>query len=205
MENPPTSPQKTTKAHTESQETASCTGFPVPSPEGGGMTTAAATRGRTNRRKGADTERAVAKYLRTVGFSNTERAVRTGYTVDDRVVADPLDITGIPGTVWSVKNDASNQIAKWLSEAERLGNIHGAELAILVVRRKGKADVCRWWSWVSLPALARVLIGAEACRDFHGHVCLELDNLVPMLHAAGFGDPPPEKVHGGWWFWPPKG
>lgn len=156
-----------------------------------------ATRGRANRRKGHDTERAVARYLRSVGFPGAERAVRTSYRVDDRLVLDPLDITGIPGTVWSVKNDASNQITKWLDEAERLGHHHGAELAMLITRRRGKSAVGRWWAWVSLRALARALNGANVSSIPHamrGHVCMELGDLVPMLHAAGYGTPTGEPV-----------
>ncbi len=151
------------------------------------MTVTATARGKANRRKGHDTERSVAKYLRAVGFAGAERAVRTGYTVGDRTVPDPLDITGIPGTVWSVKNDARNEIPKWLNEAEIARDTHGAELAILVVRRRGKADVSRWWAWVSLPSLVRAVLGT-GWHDVSGYVCLELGDLVPMLHRAGYGD-----------------
>lgn len=151
------------------------------------MTVTESARGRANRRKGHDTERAVARYLRAVGFPGAERAVRTGYRVGDREVPDPLDITGIPGVVWSVKNDASNQIGKWLHEAETAQHHHGAELAILVVRRRGKAEPSRWWAWVSLPALVRAVLGT-GWHDVSGYVCLELGDLVPMLHRAGYGD-----------------
>lgn len=151
------------------------------------MTVTESARGRANRRKGHDTERSVARYLRSVGFAGAERAVRTGYRVGDREVPDPLDITGVPGVVWSVKNDASNQIAAWLNEAEIARNHHGAELAILVTRRRGKADVSRWWTWVSLPALVRAVLGT-GWHDVNGYVCLEFGDLVPMLHRAGYGD-----------------
>lgn len=148
------------------------------------MTVTASARGRANRRKGHDTERAVARYLRAVGFPNAERAVHTGYRVGDRTVPDPLDITGVPGVVWSVKNDQRNEIAKWLNEAENVRDHHSADLAILVVRRRQKADVSRWWAWVSLPALVR----ATGWRDVGGYACMELGDLVPMLHRAGYGD-----------------
>ena len=150
------------------------------------MTVTASARGRANRRKGHDTERAVARYLRSVGFHGAERAVRTSYTVGERTVLDPLDIIGIPGTVWSIKNDASNQIEKWLDEAQRLGHHHGAELAILIVRRKGKAEPARWWAWISLRALAHAVTGFPQ-RQLSGSICLELGELVPMLHTAGYG------------------
>lgn len=151
------------------------------------MTITASQRGASNRRKGHDTERAVARYLRAHGFPHAERAVRTGYTAAGRTVADPLDLTGIPGTVWSIKNDASKQITKWLDEAEIARNHVGAELALLVTRRRGKADVSRWWVWVSLPSLIRVVTDVGHYH-YSGHMCMELGELVPMLHAAGYGD-----------------
>lgn len=154
------------------------------------MTVTATARGRANRRKGADTERAVARYLRTQGFPHAERAVRTSHTTPDgRTTLDPLDIVGIPGVVISVKNDASNQIAKWIDQAERIGNHHGVDLALLVVRRPGKADTCRWWVWVSLRSLARALHGPDVSSlpALSGHMCMELGELAPILHAAGYG------------------
>lgn len=105
--------------------------------------TTAAERGRANRRKGHDTERAVARYLQTVGFHGAQRAVRNTHP-------DPLDLTGIPGTVWSIKSTSTTpQIAKWLTEAEIARDLQGAELAILVVRRHGHAQPERWWAWIT--------------------------------------------------------
>jgi len=148
----------------------------------------ASQRGRSNRRRGHDTERAVARYLRAVGFPHAERAEKNGWRTRDHVSRDPGDILGVPGIVWSVKNDARNEIPKWLNEAETVRHTHSADLAILVVRRPRKADVSRWWAWVSLPGLARLLLGASEAHDFTGHVCMELGDLVPMLHRAGYGD-----------------
>lgn len=149
-----------------------------------------AERGRANRRKGADAERAVARYLRTVGFPHAERAEKNGWSTREHTSPDPGDILGTPGIVWSVKNDASNQISKWLDEAEQLRNHHRADLAILVTRRHGKAVPGRWWSWISLHELAHVLTGARVSRlprATRGHVCMELGDLVAMLRADGHG------------------
>lgn len=144
-------------------------------------------RGRANRRKGHDTERAVASYLRASGFPGAERAVRTGYRVGNRVVPDPGDIAGVPGMVFSVKADQRNDIPGWLHEIETTRHNHGAELAVLVVRRNRKGDVSRWWAWVSLPSLVRAVLGT-GWHDLNGYVCMELADLVPMLHRAGYGD-----------------
>lgn len=152
------------------------------------MTVTASAQGRANRRNGLETERAVARYLRTVGFPQAERAEKNGWRTDEHVSADPGDLLGVPGIVWSVKNDVSNRITAWLSEVESLRATHEAALAVLVVRRKGKADVGRWWAWVSLPALGTAVVGPDG-RRLHGTVCMEVGDLVPMLHAAGYGDP----------------
>lgn len=145
------------------------------------MSVTAAERGRANRRKGADAERAVARYLNRVGFAGAQRAVRNTHP-------DPLDVTGIPGTVWSVKNvAAAPQIQRWLDEGETARNHQGAELAILVVRRAGKAEAARWWAWVRFGPLARAVTGARTHSQ--APVCLELGELVGLLHAAGYGDP----------------
>lgn len=145
----------------------------------------ASERGRANRRNGADAERDVARYLRTVGFPHAERAEKNGWRSRNHVSVDPGDTLGIPGTVWSIKRDASNRIAAWLSEVEALRAAHGAELGILVVRRAGKASPGRWWAWVSLPALGAAVTGTS---HLSGVACMELGDLVPNLHNAGYGD-----------------
>lgn len=149
------------------------------------MTTAAHTthsqRGRANRRKGADAERFVARYLNKVGFGGAQRAVRN-------TQPDPLDLTGIPGTVWSIKNVSSTpQVGKWLAEAETARNQQGAELAILVIRRAGKAEPARWWAWVSYGALTRAVTGLPWPGPT-ALACFELGELVPLLRQAGYGD-----------------
>ncbi len=139
-------------------------------------------RGRANRRKGHDTERAVARYLQTVGFGGAQRAVRN-------TRPDPLDLTGIPGTVWSVKSVSTTPtVEKWLAEAEVVRDHQGAELAILVIRRHRKAEPARWWAWISYGSLTRAVTGHRCPTGAATPVCLELGELVPLLHAAGYGD-----------------
>lgn len=154
------------------------------------MVVSAKARGVANRRKGHDTERDVAKYLRNVGFPHCERAVRTGYTTADHSLADPLDLTGVPGVLWSVKGvraPSRGEIARWLGEAENARNVHGADLAVLVLRRHGVAEPSQWWAWVSLPSLARAVLG-ERHPEFAGYACVALGDLAAMLRRAGYGD-----------------
>lgn len=140
-----------------------------------------AHRGRANRRKGHDTERAVARYLNTVGFGGAQRAVRNTHP-------DPLDLTGIPGTVWSIKSvSGTPMIDKWLTEAEVACNQQGADLAVLVIRRAGKAQPARWWAWVSYGALTRAVTDLPWPGP-NALVCFELGELVPLLRQAGYGD-----------------
>lgn len=145
--------------------------------------------GRANARKGKDTERKVAGYLRDVGFPGAERAVRTGYRTAARDVADPGDITGTPGIVWQVKDCAREQIDDWLSEAEDQAVATGADLGVLVVRRRGHADPARWWAWLTLNDVGLLLPGRQLIplRQARFPVRMELGHLVPMLHTAGYG------------------
>lgn len=148
----------------------------------------ASQRGKSNRRKGLDAERAVARYLRTVGFPGAERAVRTGYTGADRSVADPGDITGVPGIVWQVKSVAREDLAGWMSEVEEQATAANADLGVLIQRRPGKADPARWWAWVQIVDIG-FLFGGRSIMHRHRRypVRMELGHLVPLLHQAGYG------------------
>jgi hypothetical protein len=149
----------------------------------------ASERGKSNRRKGLDAERAVARYLRTVGFPQAERAVRTGFNAGGRKVADPGDIAGIPGVVIQVKNTAREDIAGWMEEVAEQSFKSDAAMGILVQRRSGKSDPARWWAWLmvselmDLPRSSGEYMGASATRP----VRMELGHLVPLLIAAGYG------------------
>lgn len=160
------------------------------------MTAATASeRGRANRRKGADAERAVAKYLRANGFPGAERAVRLGYVGSDRVIPDPGDLTGTPGIVWQVKDCARENIAVWLDDTDRQREQADAEHGVLVVRRRGAAGVGRWWAWVGLGDVL-TLANPDGCHcvECAGEVTkepvrLELGTLVELFRIRGYGDP----------------
>lgn len=154
------------------------------------ITKTASQRGKSNHRKGVTAEQNVARYLRIEGFPDARRAIHNGWRTAEHIASDPLDIAGIPGLVISVKNDARNETEKWLNEAERVKNCEGAELALLIVRRYGKAEPARWWTWLPLAALTRLTTGARPCAGPVVPVSLELGDLVPLLHAAGYGSSP---------------
>lgn len=149
-------------------------------------------RGTANRRKGHVAERDVCRWLRTNGFPGAERAVRTGFRASDRASADPGDITGTPGVVWSVKDCAVESVAKWMTELDdmddRPGNAGGAEpVRILLQKRRGHADPARWWCWVRAYQFVELADDAETAFVFP--VRAELAEIVMLLRAAGYGDP----------------
>lgn len=152
-----------------------------------------ARRGRANRRKGADAERSVAKWLRANGFPGAERAIRAAYVGADHVLPDPGDLTGTPGLVWQVKDCKREQILLWLSETEQQRLAANAVMGLLVVRRRGAADVGRWWCWLDLGTLFDFVgaatwagVGRELERE---PVRLELGAVVDLLRIRGYGDP----------------
>lgn len=148
--------------------------------------------GAANRRRGAEAERKVAAWLRGNGFPGAERAVRTAYTAGGRTVVDPGDITGLPAIVVQVKDDVSNAVGAWLAETEqqRLGapGAAPADLGLLVVRRRGKANVGRWWAWLPVEQLVDLVAGTRTPAGSRP-VRMELGDLVPLLRAAGYGEP----------------
>ncbi|WP_017972504.1 hypothetical protein [Actinopolyspora halophila] len=146
--------------------------------------------GRSNARRGKDAERRVANYLREHGFPHAERAVRTGYATDERTVADPGDLTGTPGLVWQVKDAQREQIAQWWHETDQQGDPVGIDLALLVVRRRGHADEGRWWVWLPIVDFTWLATGSYEPRSLSRErlLRLELGDLVPLLHAAGYGE-----------------
>lgn len=150
--------------------------------------------GATSRRKGATAEVALANYLQRVGWPEAKRAIVTGYRNRYLDVADPGDIRGTPGIVWSVKNYAEAQVNKhislWLDELDRMNGL-GDQLggvALLVVKRAGQADPARWWCYLRLHWLD-ALRGLD-CDDCEEHaVRLELATVVELLAHAGYTRP----------------
>lgn len=139
--------------------------------------TGGSTRGRANRRRGADAERAVCKWLRANGFPHAERAVRTGFTAADRSVADHGDITGTPGIVWQVKDVKRSSIPTWLMETAAQRLAAKADAGVLVYRVRGCADVGGWRGW---------LLGGNGLLVVSDQL---LSIVVRRLRREGFGEP----------------
>lgn len=155
------------------------------------MTPTPSERGRANRRKGHDAERAVATYLRTAGWPHAERAIRTAYTGTGRAIPDPGDITGTPALVWQVKDHQREHITDWLTETQQQRRDADADFGILIQRRQGKADPGRWWAWFTVIDLVRLyeVSGASHYPAGQAPVRLELQHAVAILRMAGYGEP----------------
>jgi hypothetical protein len=145
--------------------------------------------GAMSRNKGATAERRLVAYLRTVGFGGAERAVRTGYRTVARVAADPGDVTGTPGIIWSCKDVAEERLDRWFDELDAMAGRPG-DVRLLVHKRAGKSDPGRWWCWMRLHMLIRVASDAQVfmVRPGDEPVRMELGHVIPLLHAAGYGD-----------------
>lgn len=146
-------------------------------------------RGRANQAKGKTAERDLCKWLRSNGFPGAERAVRTGFRVADRTSADPGDITGTPGIVWSVKDATVERHLEWRAELDAmLQGIDVDNLGLIVHKRRGHANPGLWWCWIGIVDLTAVLPGAIPFYGPHWFRAT-VDEVVDLLRGAGYGTP----------------
>jgi len=106
-----------------------------------------ADRGRANRAKGADFERAIAAYLRLLGIpadrTSTGRAQHHG------------DIDGLPGLVLELKNTRQWRLGEWLDQATEKAGPN--RTAVIVLKRRGVANAGRSYAVLELGDLLRLL------------------------------------------------
>jgi len=93
--------------------------------------------GNANGRKGAATERMVAKYFREQGFWMADRRLREGRNDDQG------DIDGVPFTTVQVKYVESNRYQKWVEDTLKQRDTAGTPLCLLV-RRTPHKPVEQW-------------------------------------------------------------
>lgn len=154
------------------------------------MTADASARGRSNRVKGATTERDVAKWLRP-WFPDARRAVFNGWASKEMRAADPGDIDGTsPGLFWSVKNVQVERINPWIDELNVKAD---TRIGLLVVKRPGRALPAEWWCWLRLADLRSLLSGSELAEfvlpelEVGGApVRMELRHVIPLLVANNY-------------------
>lgn len=98
----------------------------------------------TARRAGYDAEADLAKYLRDNGATHAERRVAGS-------AKDRGDAAGVPGVVFEAKSPGSDgkiQLGAWLTETLRERDNDGAEIGLLVIKRRLKASPADWY-WVT--------------------------------------------------------
>ena len=115
----------------------------------------------SSRAKGTAAETAVVRWLREHGWPWAERRAQGG-------AHDRGDVAGCPGVVIEVKSCERMELASWVDETERERRRDGADIGMLVVRRRGTGDPARWYAVLPLGVAAR------------------------LLSSSGYGDPPPD-------------
>lgn len=150
----------------------------------------------TNRSKqrGTAAETAALRWLREHGFPWTERLALSG-------IHDRGDLSLLPGcaVIAEVKNHATAAtgqpgdavLTKWMAETERERNNAGADHAALIVKRKGTTDVGRWFCYLPLGRLYRLVDEAFTCpRDWReATACIDVATWVHLLRRGGWGQP----------------
>jgi len=109
-----------------------------------------AARGRGAQRKGASAEREVASFLRDNGLPHADRR-GSGFTASD--------IIGTPGVSWEIKDQDAIRLREWFAQTEEQQTEDGAQLGVLIIKRKGKTNPGDWYAVVTLADLCDLLEG----------------------------------------------
>lgn len=96
-----------------------------------------------NRRRGADAERAVVNYLRSMGWDNARR-----YLAGDG--RQPGDIDFAPGVCLEVKDRAGSSWPTWRAQCVAEA---GGRIPVVVRRFRGVTDVGRWEAHIPVPVV----------------------------------------------------
>lgn len=132
---------------------------------------------------GTATETAVVRVLLRNGWPSAERRRLRGRY-------DCGDITGTPGICWEVKGGnmartaSDKDIEDWLAEAEVERANARADVAVLVVQRKGVGapNAGRWWA-----ILRHDVMVPGSPHTFP--IRLTLDDVCAWLNVQGYGTP----------------
>lgn len=138
---------------------------------------AASKRGRSNRAKGKWFEQKVSAWLREHGFPHAESAQRQGWRTAEHVSADPFDLLGVPGVLWSLKyaEASEDQAVRWLDEVHTAATERGLT-GVLVWKRRGTGDLGLSWAYRYVE-----VAGLEVA------VRMRLCDLADVLRAEGYG------------------
>jgi hypothetical protein len=138
---------------------------------------------------GTAAETAVVRAARRHGFPGADRLTLTGRH-------DRGDVGLCPGVILEVKggetarNASDALVESWLDESSREAFHASADVAFLVVQRRGVGapNAHRWWAWWRLGWLEH--LRAPETRDVEPTpVRMQLGHALRLLRAAGYGDP----------------
>lgn len=103
-----------------------------------------------SKRKGTSWESATVAYLKANGVPHAERRALNG-------AKDRGDIAGIPGVVIECKSASRVEMAAWVDEAECERRNDGADIAAVLVKRRGKSSPGDGYVILTGDALLRLL------------------------------------------------
>lgn len=114
---------------------------------------------------GTAAETAVVRTARTHGFPHADRLTLTG-------ALDRGDVGLCPGVILEIKGGeaarsaSDHMITKWLNETDRERTNAGADIAFLVVQRRGVGapNAHRWWAYWRLTWLEQLRTPEPRCR-----------------------------------------
>lgn len=144
---------------------------------------------------GTTFESQVVAYLRDNGFPQAERRALAGST-------DLGDVTGCPGLVIECKggkaaeNASDGQVDAWLLETDRERANAGADIGVLVMKRKaiGAGNAGRWWAVMDLGVMVDIVGPTWGYEVGSCPVRMHLANATSLLRDVGYGAPLVERA-----------
>jgi hypothetical protein len=136
----------------------------------------------SNSRKGSETERMVAKYLRDQGFPRADRRLREGRQDDCG------DIDGVPYTTIQVKYVAANRYQEWVTDTLRQRDEAGTPLCLLI-RRVPRKSVEEWEALMPLAQIYGEQIFGEGMSQGWVRMDLSLAMAIIRRKVASLWDP----------------
>lgn len=147
--------------------------------------------------KGTRNETVFVRWARDHGFPWADRIPRSG-------ARDRGDVALAPGVIVEVKAwDLSNvvptagQLDDWMRQTDVERRNAGADVAILVVKRKGTQDAGRWFAYLRAGTFVDVVISGARARSYvsshfdpDAPICMSVASLATLLRAGGYGTPP---------------
>jgi hypothetical protein len=142
--------------------------------------------------KAKRTERDAAGVWRDHGFPEAERRKATGFKSPGRERADKGDLEGTGVFCVQVKSGdvADREVPTFLAHACEQAVAAGADYAVLVVRRFGKSDPRRWWTYMTTGDLVHMLTGEDLKDPTLAAIPqrMEQHEMLALANHAGYAE-----------------